>query len=195
MATHGYNLYRRAPGVTAWTYVGRVDPGSTSIVAAHTAGVEYEYLLRAVSESGVESTVDTAVCSAVVSVEGVLVGPRPNPITSGVAIALAAGKTAVNLLYNPVGSPGVATHLQIARAVGENKTIDWSSPLATVAVGTGRVTHTLAGTFDDSETLHLAARAITGDDPFVAGEVYFMPPVAADSSPPMAIEYVEAVQV
>jgi len=119
---------------------------------------------------------------------GSLIGPKPNPLTRAVAKAIAGGDVRVKVHYNTVGAPAAATSIKIAKFT--NGAYDWSTPAATIAIGsseTGSLTKTvtLAETFSHGQTVKLAARAVTAAG--ATGDAAVMIPVVADTTAPAAI--------
>jgi|GEM_PF-3430022 len=197
-APAGYRLYRGVGSPAAIDYdnpVAELPCGLDSAVLAglgHQAGVEYWYGIRAVSSAGVEETDTSRVCRVVVAADGSISADRPNAIAWAKASAIAGGKLRVDFYYSSLSQviPPASVELALASAGG----FDWENPIATAAIsGSIRGSLLPATVFEDGETVFLAIRAVGALGEL--GAALELAPVAADSSPPPAIDSLEAVQI
>jgi len=196
----GYAVYMGVGGESAIDYdspVGNVAPGETSIAIAGlglAAGNLYYLAVRARSDRGVqEANTDRIVCVEIDDA-GDLVGPRPNALLAARAEAAAAGKIDLTIVYNARGAAGAATGVQVARVTGG--AADWEDLEDTIplrSAGITRRTRTLEPTYDDGETVRLAARAVTAGG--ATGDELLVNPVTADAAAPPAVDWIRAVQV
>jgi len=148
--------------------------------------------VTAVTDAGAQSSPTRT--SATIT-DGVLIGQAPNAVRARAAAA-PDGAIDVTVLYAARGQSGAAVAVEIVERVLGSQA-DFTTPLATVAVGrsiTGSTVR-LAGPWDHGETVHLAARAITDDDPVAAGPVTLLRPVVAADTGPPAAGYLEAAEL
>ena len=198
----GYRFYLGVGSRTAIDYdtaVAETPAGTATVdIAGLSEDVDYYIAVRAVSAAGTEEENTHRVCR-VRAEDGALVGQPPKRLLYAHAEPAAGGAIKFSFAYNADGELGTATHVQVVQCSGRGAAAradaDWANPIDEIAIpGNAPWSGLLTDTYEDGETVYLAARAVTATD--VGGEISRPDgsPVACDAGGPDAVSYISASQ-
>jgi len=197
-----YRFYLGVGSRTAIDYdtaVAETPAGTATVdIAGLSEDVDYYIAVRAVSAAGTEEENTHRVCR-VRAEDGALVGQPPKRLLYAHAEPAAGGAIKFSFAYNADGELGTATHVQVVQCSGRGAAAradaDWANPIDEIAIpGNAPWSGLLTDTYEDGETVYLAARAVTATD--VGGEISRPDgsPVACDAGGPDAVSYISASQ-
>jgi len=174
------------------TVVATASAGTSSMdVSGLSEDIDYYIGVRTVSAAGVEEDNTHRICRVRVE-SGELVGQPPNRLTYCRAEPAVDGAIKFSFLYSAEGELGTATHVKVVQCSGRGAAAraaaDWDDPIDEIAIpGNSPWSGVLSDTYDDGETVYLAARAVTATD--IGGEISRPEgsPVACDASGPDAV--------